>query len=137
MLFNIVHFGVTDAIDILLVSIIIYQLYKLLRGTAAVRILWTIATLFILWKLLNIFHLTMMSAILGPIISVGVIALIVVFQPDIRTFLLLLGNARLIKLFTGRLQKKNYIELYMELISVGKRLQTALIVESGGIRETM
>ncbi|MDD4395866.1 MAG: diadenylate cyclase CdaA [Bacteroidales bacterium] len=117
MLFNIVHFGVTDAIDILLVSIIIYQLYKLLRGTAAVRILWTIATLFILWKLLNIFHLTMMSEILGPIISVGVIALIVVFQPEIRKFLLLLGNARLVKLFTGRFHKKNYIELYMDEIN--------------------
>ncbi|HPT53199.1 MAG TPA: TIGR00159 family protein, partial [Bacteroidales bacterium] len=40
MLFNIIHFGIADVIDILLVSIIIYQLYKLLKGTAAIRILW-------------------------------------------------------------------------------------------------
>lgn len=117
MTLNFIHFGIADIIDILMVSIIIYQLYKLLKGTAAIRILWTIAILFFLWKILSIFHLTLMSEILGQIISVGVIALIVVFQPEIRKFLLLLGNNRLIKLFAGRFHRKDYSELYNDEIN--------------------
>lgn len=117
MLFNIIHFGIADVIDILLVSTIIYQLYKLLKGTAAIRILWAIAILFFLWKMLSIFHLSLMSEILGQIISVGLLALIVVFQPEIRKFLLLLGNNRLLKLFSGRFQRKNEGMLYIDEIN--------------------
>lgn len=99
-------FGIADVIDILIFAVILYQLFKLLRGTAAIRIFWTIVILFLAWKLLSAAHLNLVSAILGQVISVGVIALIVVFQPEIRKFLLLLGNTRLIKLFSGRFHKK-------------------------------
>ena len=99
-------FGIADVIDILIFAVILYQLFILLRGTAAIRIFWTIVILFLAWKLLSAAHLNLVSAILGQVISVGVIALIVVFQPEIRKFLLLLGNTRLIKLFSGRFHKK-------------------------------
>ena len=112
-------FGIVDAIDIILFSILLYELFKLLKGTAAIRIFWTIVILFLLWKLLSAAHLTLVSEILGEIISVGVIALIVVFQPEIRKFLLLLGNTRLIKIFSGRFHKKQVNDIYRaELNSV-------------------
>lgn len=98
-------FGITDFIDILLFAIILYQLYKFFKGTAAVRIFWAIAILYILWKLLSALQINMVSEIIGQIISVGVIALFIVFQPEVRKFLLILGNARIVKIF--RFHKKH------------------------------
>ncbi|MBQ4355304.1 MAG: diadenylate cyclase CdaA [Bacteroidales bacterium] len=92
-----ITFGIADVVDILLLAIILYYMYKLLRGTAAVRIFWVIVALFVLWKLLSALHINVVSAIIGQIISVGVIALIVVFQPEIRKFLLMLSHTRIIK----------------------------------------
>ena len=110
-------FRIADAIDIFLFSLILYQLYKLLRGTAAIRIFWTIVILFLLWKLLSAAHLTLVSAVLGEVISVGVIALIVVFQPEIRKFLLLLGNTRIVKLFSGRLHRHQRNEVFKPVLN--------------------
>ncbi|MCQ2263200.1 MAG: diadenylate cyclase CdaA [Bacteroidales bacterium] len=103
-MFDFITFGLADVVDILLFAIILYYVYKLLRGTAAVRIFWVIVILYVLWKLLSALHINMMSAIIGQIISVGVIALFIVFQPEIRKFLLMISNTRLLKLF--RFHKK-------------------------------
>jgi uncharacterized protein (TIGR00159 family) len=70
-----------DLIDIVLVAIIFYQLYKLIRGTAALSI-------FIV-KALN---MELIGALMGQVIGVGVIALIIVFQQEVRRFLLVIGN---------------------------------------------
>lgn len=93
-----ITFGIADCIDILLFAVILYYFYKLLRGTAAVRIFGAIAVLYILWKVLSALHITMVGEIIGQLISVGVIALFIVFQPEIRKFLLMIGNARILKL---------------------------------------
>jgi uncharacterized protein (TIGR00159 family) len=81
-----------DIIDILLVSILLYQLYRLIKGTAAMKIFIGIIAVFFVWKIVNTLQMELLSALIGQFISVGVIALIVVFQPEIRKFLLLLGN---------------------------------------------
>lgn len=93
-----ITFGVADCIDILLFAIILYYVYRLLKGTAAVRIFWAIAILYVLWKVLSALHITMVGEIIGQLISVGVIAIFIVFQPEIRKFLLMIGNARILKL---------------------------------------
>jgi diadenylate cyclase len=84
----------TDAIDILLVATLMYVLYNLLKGTAAINIFLGIIAIFVLWRLVSILEMEMLSQILGAFISVGFIALIVVFQPEIRQFLLLIGTPR-------------------------------------------
>lgn len=81
-----------DVIDILLVAIIIYYLYKLIRGTGALNIFLGIISIYIFWWLVRIFEMELLAEILGQFISVGVLALIVVFQPEIRKFLLILGT---------------------------------------------
>lgn len=111
-----IHFGIVDIIDILLFSILLYQLYKLLKGTAAIRIFFTVVILFLLWKLMSAFHLTLLTAVMRQVISVGVIALFIIFQPEIRKFLLMLGNAQVVRLFTGRFHKKERAKLYSEEI---------------------
>ncbi len=80
-----------DIIDILLVALLLYELYRLVKGTAAINILLGIVAVFLAWRLVRILEMELLSEILGAFISVGFIALIVVFQPEIRKFLLLLG----------------------------------------------
>lgn len=82
-----------DIIDILLVALMLYALYNLVKGTAAINILLGIIAIFLAWRLVKILEMELLTEILGAFISVGFIALIVVFQPEIRKFLLLLGTS--------------------------------------------
>jgi uncharacterized protein (TIGR00159 family) len=84
----------TDVIDVLLVAYLLYALYNLLKGTAAINIFLGIVSVFLIWRLVTALRMEMFSEILGAFISVGFIALIVVFQPEIRQFLLLVGTPR-------------------------------------------
>lgn len=100
-----------DLIDILLVALIMYQIYRLTRGTNALRIVVGILIVYLIWILVRVFKMELLSMILGQVIGVGVIALIVVFQPEIRRFLFLLGTqyTQGRKTFLGRFFKnKNH-----------------------------
>jgi diadenylate cyclase len=92
-----------DVLDILLVSLLIYQLYNLVKGTVAIRIFIGILSIYLLWKMVEAFQMEMLSEILGQFIGVGVIALLIVFQQELRRFLLLIGNTR----FFGKNQSTN------------------------------
>ncbi|MCF8277653.1 MAG: diadenylate cyclase CdaA [Flavobacteriales bacterium] len=81
-----------DALDILIVAILLYQLYNLVRGTAAVNIFLGILSLYLLWLLVRVLNMQLLGSILGQFIGVGVLALIVVFQQEVRRFLLLIGT---------------------------------------------
>lgn len=83
-----------DVVDILLVAVLIYYLYKLVRGTVAIKIFIGILAIYLLWKVVEAMQINMFSEILGQFIGVGVIALIIVFQQEIRRFLLLIGTSR-------------------------------------------
>ena len=90
------NFRIVDLIDIVLFAILLYEVYNLVKGTAAIRIFIGIIAIYLIWKVVKAFQMQLLSEILGQFISVGVIALIVVFQPEIRQFLLMLGNTRII-----------------------------------------
>ena len=81
-----------DVLDIFLVAFLLYELYNLLKGTVAINIFFGIVAFYLLWKLVTALEMTLLSEIFGAFISVGFIALIVVFQPEIRKFLLMLGT---------------------------------------------
>jgi len=82
-----------DILDILLVAFLLFELYNLLKGTVAINIFIGIVAFYLLWKLVTALDMRLLSEIFGAFISVGFIALIVVFQPEIRKFLLLLGKS--------------------------------------------
>ncbi len=88
---------IVDVVDILLFAILLYEIYNLVKGTAAIRIFIGIIAVYVIWKVVRALQMQLLTEILGQFISVGVIALIVVFQPEIRQFLLLVGNTRIIK----------------------------------------
>lgn len=81
-----------DVIDVFLVALLLYELYNLVKGTAAINILIGIMAVFVGWRLVKALEMELLTEILGAFISVGFIALIVVFQPEIRKFLLFVGS---------------------------------------------
>ena len=87
-----VEFSFLAVLDILLVAILLYDIYKLLKGTVAINIFIGIALIFLIWKITQALRMEMLSGILGYLLSGGVIALIIVFQQEIRKFLLMIGT---------------------------------------------
>ena len=90
--FNFLDFKITDIIDILLVATLLYYIYKLVRGTVAINIFIGIVIVWGFWKLTQLLDMKMISSVVGGFMSVGLIALIVVFQQEIRKFLLMVGS---------------------------------------------
>jgi uncharacterized protein (TIGR00159 family) len=84
--------SVFDIIDIFLVAIILFQLYRLIRGTAALSIFLAIFFIYMFWLIVKALNMELVASLLGQVIGVGVIALIVVFQQEVRRFLLVIGN---------------------------------------------
>jgi diadenylate cyclase len=83
---------ILDIIDILLVAYLMFQVYLLIRGTAAMNIFIGILSVYLLWIIVKALNMQLLGSILGQVIGVGVIALIVVFQQEIRRFLIYIGN---------------------------------------------
>lgn len=83
---------IIDIIDVLLVAYLMYQVYVLIKGTAAFNIFVGILIFYFLYKLVVVFNMELLSSILGQVISVGVIALMIVFQQEIRRFLIFVGT---------------------------------------------
>lgn len=94
LLFNIGFLEIkwVDIIDIALVSILLYQLYKLMRGSVAVKVFLGFLSLYLIFLVVKAAQMNLLSTILGQFMGVGVIAVIILFQPEIRKFLLLIGR---------------------------------------------
>ncbi|MCQ2283563.1 MAG: diadenylate cyclase CdaA [Bacteroidales bacterium] len=107
-----ISFRIIDVIDILIVAIVLYELYKLTKGTAAVKLFWVIAIFYVIWKVVAYFHFTLLSELLGEVISVGILAIIILFQPEIRKFLLFIGDGRFLHFFSDKLGKKEASDAY-------------------------
>jgi len=87
-----IQIKVADILDILLVAYLLYSIYKLVKGSVAMNILAGLFLVYFVWKIVDLAHMRMLSEILNQFISVGVLALIIVFQPEIRKFLIVLGQ---------------------------------------------
>jgi uncharacterized protein (TIGR00159 family) len=92
MLPTFIEIRVLDVIDVLLVAYLMYQVYILIRGTVAMNIFIGILSFYLLWIIVRALDMQLLGSILGQIIGVGVIAMIIVFQQEIRRFLIYIGN---------------------------------------------
>lgn len=102
-----IPFHFIDLLDIVLVAILLYVLYRAVKGTSAPYIMVGIVTIYLGWVIVQALNMELLSTILGQIISVGVIALLIVFQPELRRFLLTIGLRQkefdfITRLFTNR-----------------------------------
>lgn len=81
-----------DMIDIALVTVLLYQVYKLIRGSIAVNIFLGILALYLIYLIVRAAEMELLATILGQFMGVGVLAMIILFQPEIRKFLLVIGR---------------------------------------------
>lgn len=83
---------VFDIIDIFLVALLFFWFYRILKGTSAISIFLGIVAIFLIWQVVKALQMELLSTILGAFVNVGFIALIVIFQPEIRRFLFTIGT---------------------------------------------
>lgn len=129
---------IIDIIDILLVAYLMYQIYILIKGTAAFNIFVGILIFYFLYVLVSVFNMELLSSILGQVISVGVIALMIVFQQEIRRFLLYIGTRyfskdsfsveRLLSINVKSRPKVKYKSIYKACVRMSNSKTGALIV---------
>lgn len=112
-----------DILDILLFAAVLYQIHKLIQGTYAIKIAVGVLAVYLFWYFVKALNMQLLSSILGQFIGVGVIALIIVFQPELRKGFLLLGSRYLnqerfpflSKLWSGGV--KNYSVKIQEIVT--------------------
>lgn len=85
--------SIVNMIDIALVAALLYQVYKLLKGSVAIKIFLGFLSLYLIYLLVRALRMELLSAILGQFMGVGVIAAIIIFAPEIRKFLLIVGRS--------------------------------------------
>ena len=87
-----IQIRVIDIIDITLVAALLYGLYSLVKGTTATSIFLGVVSIWLIWQVVKALQMELLSSILGAFVSVGFIALIIIFQPEIRRFLFTIGT---------------------------------------------
>lgn len=131
------EFGIKDFIDILLVAVLLYYTYKLMKASGSINVFTGILVFILIWLVVSqVLEMKLLGSIFDKLVSVGVLALIVLFQDEIRRFLLTLGTHKhasaLIRFLTGNKQEKierdDMIPIVMACISMGKQKVGALIV---------
>ncbi len=135
------EFGIKDVIDIVLVALMLYYIYRLMRESRSLNVFMGILIFVITWLFVSqVLQMRLLGSILDKLVSVGVIALIVLFQDDIRKFLYNLGahrRVRAIKKFFMKERDKEksrrdlmttIIPIVMAVINMSKGKVGALIV---------
>lgn len=136
-LFEIISFGIRDAIEIALVAYLLYQLYRLMRGTIAVQIAVGLGALFLIQVVVEVANMTMLSTIFSYFNQVFVLAVIIIFQPEIRRLLLMLGKNPIIRRFVSTTDQSEIInETVSAVEEMSERSIGALIAfqRSTGLR---
>jgi uncharacterized protein (TIGR00159 family) len=130
-------FGIKDLIDILLVAYLLYQSYRLMKGSGTINIFIGILVFIGFWVIVSqVLEMRLLGSILDKLTSVGVLAIFILFQDEIRKFLVNLGSQKrlgnLLNYFTKN--KKNTVEktdimpIVMACMSMSKSKTGALIV---------
>lgn len=131
-------FGIKDFIDILCVALMLYYIYRLMRESRSINVFIGIMVFILMWLFVSqVLEMRLLGSIMDKLVSVGVIAIIILFQEEIRKFLYNLGTQRkvnsIIRLFSsGEKKDKGDMEAIMPVVmacmSMGKNKVGALIV---------
>lgn len=136
-LFDIIPIRVVDLIEIGIVAYVLYKLYQLMRGTIAVQIFFGVLVLYLIQVLVTAADMTMLRVLFSSVSEVFVLAVIILFQPEIRRLLLLLGQNPLIRKFvTSPAQEEMLEEVTTAITEMSKQHIGALIAfeRSTGLR---
>lgn len=92
MLFSFLDIRPIDVVDIVLSAYLMFALYKVIKGTLAANIVISILAFLVFWVIVRALNMSMLSAVMGSFVNIGLLALIVIFQQEIRTFLVMLSS---------------------------------------------
>ena len=136
-------FGIKDFIDILLVALMLYYSYRLMKESRSLNVFIGIMVFVLVWLMVSqVFEMRLMGSILDKLVSVGVIGLIVLFQEEIRKFLYSLGAhqrfRRLTKYFTAKDKtetedKETIMPIVLACMNMARQKVGALIVIERGV----
>jgi len=136
-LFGIIPVRLIDLIEIALVAYLLYKLYQMMRGTLAVSIFLGLMAIYLVQVLVSYFEMTMLQALFSALNDIAVLTVIILFQPEIRRVLLLLGQNPLLRRFiTSPAQQELITEVVAAVKSMSEQRIGALIVftRSTGLR---
>ena len=110
------EFGIKDFVDILLVAFLLYYLYKLMKASGSINVFTGILVFILIWLVVSqVLEMKLLGSIFDKLVSVGVLALIVLFQEEIRRFLLTLGSQKhasaIFRFFSGN-KKENSLFIW-------------------------
>ena len=139
-----IEFGIKDALDILLVASLLFYVYRLMKESRSLNIFVGIMLFVLIWLFVSqVLEMRLLGSILDKLVSVGVIALIVIFQEDIRRFLYEIGSQkgmrRLVRFFHSNkdsqreADKETIMPIVMACMSMAKKYVGALIVIERGV----
>ena len=136
-------FGIKDLIDIVLVALMLFYFYKLMRESGSLNLFIGIFVIVFIWVLVSqIFQMRLLGGIMDTLVSVGALALIVLFQDEIRRFLREIGSQhrvrRVLDFFMGKKEEKvdhaEMMPIVMACMNMAKRKEGALIVIERGTK---
>lgn len=105
-----VPFGLKDLFDVLVVAFLVYQLYRVIRGTVAVQVSFLLLGIYIVDVLVRAANLVTLRALFGAISEVFVLAVIILFQPEIRRLLFMLGRNPLVRRFVATPARERVVD---------------------------
>ena len=132
-----IDFSIKDFIDILLVAFLLYYTYKLMKASGSINVFAGILVFILIWLVVSqVLEMRLLGSIFDKLVSVGVLALIILFQDEIRRFLLTLGSHKrasaLVRFLTGNkkesVEKADIMPIVMACLNMGKQKVGALIV---------
>ncbi|MBQ7253647.1 MAG: diadenylate cyclase CdaA [Bacteroidales bacterium] len=91
-MFDFLNISFADILDIILVAFLIYQVYRLIKGTQAMSIFIAIILLYAARAVFGALNMQLLTNLIGAVLDVGLIAIIVIFQPELRRFLIRIGT---------------------------------------------
>lgn len=104
------EFRIIDIVDIVLFAALIFYLYRLVKGTAAINIFIGMVIIYLIYEVTVFLKMEMLSRALGAFTGAGVVVLIVVFQQELRRFLLMLGSTK----FTSKRRFLRQLRFFQE-----------------------
>lgn len=134
-------FGIKDLIDIILVALMLFYFYKLMKESGSLNLFIGILVIFVIWVLVSqIFQMRLLGGILDTLTSVGALAVIILFQEEIRRFLRDVGSQRRVHRFVdfftgkkeGKIDQTEMMPIVMACMNMAKRKEGALIVIEQG-----
>jgi uncharacterized protein (TIGR00159 family) len=134
---NFLNISFLDILDIVLVAVLLYYIFRLIRGTAAINIFIGIAIIYLIWKLTQALEMELLSDILGKFLGGGFIALIIVFQQEIRKFLLMVGSTNIaskkgflknLRFFKTEMAADNHIDDIVSFCEEMGKIRTGVLI---------